>query len=97
MGFEGVAFETDSGEQEGGKEGRSALWHLAVKKEASGEWLSKTKENKIRGPRLSPHSQNKQMLWSSHCGSLETNLTSVHEVAGSIPGLAQWVKDLLLP
>ena len=36
-------------------------------------------------------------FWSSCCGAEEMNLTSNHEVAGSIPGLAQWVKDLVLP
>ena len=39
------------------------------------------------------HPSKIQTLWSSHRGSAEMNLTSSHEDTGSIPSLAQWVKD----
>lgn len=41
--------------------------------------------------------QIKTTMRSSHRGAVETNLTRKHEVAGLIPGLAQWVGDLTLP
>ena len=38
----------------------------------------------------------KQKKQSSHCGAVEMNPTSNHEVVGCILGLAQWVKVLAL-
>ena len=35
--------------------------------------------------------------WSSHCGSAEMNLTSIHKDAGLILGLALWINDPALP
>ena len=37
----------------------------------------------------------KQKLRSSHSGSVVMTLTTIHEDVSAIPGLTQWVKDLV--
>ena len=38
-----------------------------------------------------------KMEWHFCCGIAEMNSTSIQVDAGSIPGLPQWVRDLVLP
>ena len=43
------------------------------------------------------HLQKEHISRSSRCGAMETNPTRIHEDSDLIPGLTQWVKDLVLP
>ena len=51
----------------------------------------------FRMPGCSHKIKKKKKIWSFRRGTVEMNPTRNHEVSGSIPGLTQWVKALVLP
>ena len=51
--------------------------------------LNQEEREKMNRPITSTETEN--VIRSSHCGSAVTNLTRIHEDAGSNPGLVQWV------
>ena len=67
---------------------RDSCWNIAKVKNHK----VLTRKGKFRAGLI-----NIKQAGTSYIGSSETNLTSIHEDAGSIPGLAQRVKDLVLP
>ena len=62
----------------------------------SGEEMAHSSWSEV-GRYLSEQGSIEVIYRSSHRGSGETNLTSIHEDTSSIPDLAQWVKDPALP
>ena len=55
-----------------------------------------SRENSITLSPLCIFYTNSVIVSAFHHGSAEINLTRIHEDADLIPGLTQWVKDLVL-
>jgi len=70
---------------------QQALVHLVTEIQVASK-----KESGLWGDREFPFKLSKKGEFSSWLGGL-TNLARNREVAGSIPALAQWVKDPVLP
>ena len=64
-----------------------------VPQNTGNKWLTECL-SKAKRPNGNFSTKVKTIIVSSLCGSAVRNLTSIHEDAGLIPGLVQWVKDL---
>ena len=67
------------------------IYHINKRKDKKNHMIiSIDEENKFEKNSKAYHDM------SSHCDSVVMNINNSHEDAGSIPGLSQWVKDLVL-
>ena len=82
-----------------GKKERNKQTKKARKEEIKEKRKEKKRKEKKRKKRERERKKERErnVCWTSHCGSVETNLTSIHEDMGSIPDLTQWIRDPLSP
>ena len=59
--------------------------------------IKRYKQISTRGVTHSIFNKVNNIVGSSHVAQQLTNPTRNHEVSGSVPGLAQWVKDPAMP